>query len=440
MSTEQERVNIPGLQSKAADLDLLFSDFAKLLKDINDTTNELVHVDPNSAFYGNVGSRLLNLWNQNAATFSEFKDNFKMWSDTIAAITAKDKETIAKVIEIYSSGNGSYDSLGDYIRGEFASNGSELSGVAEKRDAKYSEDSFYGADIQFDKVEITSVVDTSYTGGTKAPDGAYQIATEGRTADEMYQDALDLEGEIYTEIEYLSGYRNDLLYAKSALDNAYKTGNPPMDDVDYFELSAEYNARIEACDTEIGKRSEIYNSLNEITADNFGTNDGVLKDARDFSSNDLTAAKESLYSINQKAGELSSLSSISLETNPDGTTKNAYSLSALYSSEMNGNYGSYAGNIDSVATYSNPTVSNLTLKSAYTAAGNNVIELESDKGVYLFNTADYLYASGEINPMGIVGINESSNLSLNNYQGMDSVYDSNTGKFYTYDEWNALKQ
>ena len=63
-------------------------------------------------------------------------------------------ERQAKVIEIYSSGNGSYDSLGDYIRGEFSSNGSELSGVAENRAANFSDASFYGEDIQVSELAV----------------------------------------------------------------------------------------------------------------------------------------------------------------------------------------------------------------------------------------------------------------------------------------------
>ncbi len=268
----------------------------------------------------------------------------------------------------------------------------------------------------------------------------YTVATEGRTAAQMYQDACDLKNEVYVEIEYLSDYQRDLEYARSALE----LNKDSMDSATYNELMEEYNLRISTCETELLKRSNLYNDLNTVTADNFGATDGALKDAQDWGSNDLFVAKETLFTINENASLLTPISSISSETNGIGENAeqtNALSISAVYSSDMN-DYGAYSENIDSISTYGNCSVSNLTLRSAYAAAGKNVIELNTLPGVYLFNTKDYLL-NPEIQNMppmgGVTSIPESTLLSYSTFQGMDSVYDSNTGKFYTYDQWNSMQ-
>ena len=83
------------------------------------------------------------------------------------------------------------------------------------------------------------------------------------------------------------------------------------------------------------------------------------------------------------------------------------------------------------------------MKSAYEVANSNsnVKELDSAPGVYLFNTSDYLYNDSTMGAPngGTAGVPETTYLSYGNLDGFDSVYDSNTGKFYTYDEYNNMQ-
>ncbi len=424
MSSQKEIFNYEGLSKQANELDVLFNDFGQLLKQVNDSVNDLVNVGPDSAFYGSVGTRLLALWNENSSTFGDFKANFDKWSKMVAAITANNKTVEENVFAIYRSTGG------------------RLDGVEDSRNKLRGEMAMTGEDIEVEKVVISpdDTLDATYTGGILAADDAYAVATEGRTAAQMYQDACDLKNEIYVEIEYLSDYQRDLEYARSALE----LNKDSMDSAAYNELMTEYNLRISTCETELLKRSNLYNDLNTVTADNFGTTDGALKDAQDWGSNDLVVAKETLFGINEAASTLKSVDSISREYNGIGENAeqtNALSISAVYSSDMN-DYGAYSGNLDGVSTYANSSVSNLTMRSAYAAAGENVIELNTAPGVYLFNTKDYLLnpeIQGNYPMGGVTSIPETSALSVTSYQGMDSVYDSNTGKYYTYDQWNSMQ-
>lgn len=417
-----EIIDIKGLQERAKVLDEHFSDFATALKSVNDFVNEHVHLDPNSAFYGQVGEKLLNLWNENAATFSDFHENFQMWSNAVAAITATTSSMIEKVFRLY------------------ASHGDNLSGVQENRENKKDESAFTGEEIEVEGLETVNVVDTGFYGGTSAGD-AYKITSDNRTAEQIYQDALDLRQTIYTEEQYLCDYMRDLEFSRGALEAA--NASSAIDKNEYDKLIAEYDARIAACKEEIAKRHEIYNELSTITADNIVSSDGVLKDARDWGANNIVVAQEAIVSVNEKASNLCSVASISSEINGDGTSKNAMALSALKSPEMGGDYGAYTDNINGIVSKS--SVSNLTFKSAYASAQGNVLELKSDEGVYLFNTSDYLLKSDVYNTTGTYGVGDSSVLSLSSrYEAdgkfYDSVYDSKTGNYYTYEEWNTLKQ
>lgn len=67
-------------------LDVKFSEFASMLKDANDYMNDNIDVSHDSAIFGERGKKLLAEWNANAATFSDFYENFRQWSVLMGSI------------------------------------------------------------------------------------------------------------------------------------------------------------------------------------------------------------------------------------------------------------------------------------------------------------------------------------------------------------------
>lgn len=109
-----EKFDYQGVKTKMGELEDLFEKFAKKLTDINMYLNENVNVGPGSAIFGEAGSGVLNAWNENAATFGDFKANFDKWSQLVAIVQMNNME----------------------LEGEnFRSTGGTLSGVQASRDA-----------------------------------------------------------------------------------------------------------------------------------------------------------------------------------------------------------------------------------------------------------------------------------------------------------------
>ena len=75
-----------GVKEVMGSLELKFSEFSELLKNINDYVNDNVNVSTDSAIYGILGADILDTWNQNASTFGDFYENFETWNQLIASI------------------------------------------------------------------------------------------------------------------------------------------------------------------------------------------------------------------------------------------------------------------------------------------------------------------------------------------------------------------
>ena len=107
-----EKFDYDGVKTKMADLEGLFTRFADKLQEVNMRINEEVCVSFDSAIYGETGLNLLNTWNENAATFSDFKANFDKWSQLVTVISMNNME----------------------LEGElFRTTGSNLTGVQDRR-------------------------------------------------------------------------------------------------------------------------------------------------------------------------------------------------------------------------------------------------------------------------------------------------------------------
>lgn len=271
--------------------------------------------------------------------------------------------------------------------------------------------------------------------GENGSSSNYTIDVENTTAKDMYNDAKNLSNELSIEQDYLMGYKGNLEYAKGQLE----LNKGSMSNEDYEALMDEYDSRIQLCEQEIESRATLCNNLNSLTADKFGTSDGVLKDAQDFGSNDILAARQALDSVNKDASNLTSLQSIVSEKNElTGEPKIAVQVNGLRNPDFNGtDYGNYTQNLSTVANGNERAVSDLTMKSAYLAAGDNKEQVYGHDGVYLYNTSKYLTNGQELYQGGSDSILREADAFnfTSNYKGYDSVYDSNTGKYYTYSEY-----
>jgi len=271
--------------------------------------------------------------------------------------------------------------------------------------------------------------------------GEYSVKTEG-SANDMYNDACDLKDELGTELGYLGEYKNSTQVAIDVLEDNYKNGN--ISEEDYNRLLKQYTDRMTAIDAAIAERQPVYDKLDEITRDNFGTDDGVLKDARDWGSNDTIVAKESLAEVNDGASHITPLTQVVSEQQADGSTRTPYAVDGVFA--MPGTFGNYSDNIVNLGISNGDThVSNTTMEAAYLSAKSQgtATELSTKPGVYVYSTKDY-YDSAISNSESAIYLNTYSiseydslaypGASSNNSMG-DTVYDSNTGMYYSYDEY-----
>lgn len=113
--------NYEGVKSCMGTLDSKFSEFAEILKKANDYVNENIHVSHDSALYGDLGKKMLDSWNENASTFSDFYENFTSWSQLMASIMA-------------SYGNFENQTVQQAL-GTHQTTGAKMKGVQETRDA-----------------------------------------------------------------------------------------------------------------------------------------------------------------------------------------------------------------------------------------------------------------------------------------------------------------
>lgn len=419
--------------------DTLNSDFqavGDILSSINESFNISVNVGANSAFYGIFGTNLLKEWNDNAASFDDFQKNFENWSNIISLIMASNVEVTEEVISQYqTTGNeftvNSIDTTGE--SGDGTDSGSTIEDAVAAKKAEM--------DAAIEERIETLTEDTEDVSETPTPEKvntSYIIDTTDNDADEILEEANNLRDELYLEIELLADRQSNANFALSALDDALEKGE--ISQVDYETLKAKYEKVISDCDKAMEERSNLYNELNEVTKDNLFTEDGSLKNASD--ANDYVAAREVVTSLNEQAGNLTSLTDVLGEQNGDDITY-SQSLYATRSPEgMGTSYGKYDENLSSFSNYSDPSPSVLTMESAYTvASGSGKTQTLSD-GAVLFSTSEFLEGAnnqGNISYGGMASFGEQQIVSdAQTYAdtNYDCVYYN--GKYYTYSQYSAL--
>lgn len=279
----------------------------------------------------------------------------------------------------------------------------------------------------------------------KPNNGEYAIDTEGKDADEIYDQAKDLQTNLTEEMNYLSDCEKNIYNDIDILNSYHNSGK--ISDETYNSLKADYEARLAVVQSEYKKRSDCASQLNTITINNFGTHDGALKDAAD--ENDAVAAKEVVQGLNDSTSKMKPLSEIVQEKQADGSVRcTAYAVSdGTGMGKYQSNFTSiYDNTDDNGSTY----VSTSTMKAAYEVATTNgtAHEMESNPGVYVYSSKDYFMNNPDgISPESTGGNGTGANSEfdvidmgigtsgLNTTKYGDTVYDSNTGMYYSYDDW-----
>ena len=82
-------------------LETAFNALSDALSEANKIVNEEVNVGPESALFGELGTILLNIWNENASTFGDFHANFESWAQVVSVIAANNMSFTEETIKAY---------------------------------------------------------------------------------------------------------------------------------------------------------------------------------------------------------------------------------------------------------------------------------------------------------------------------------------------------
>ncbi len=109
--SQSELFNAQSVSLKMNNIEGYFSDFADTLDRINAFVQTNVNASLASAVYGDLGGKLINIWNQNAATFNDFHENFDNWAAVVAIITSNNKEFAVDSNATYRDNAGTQDGV-----------------------------------------------------------------------------------------------------------------------------------------------------------------------------------------------------------------------------------------------------------------------------------------------------------------------------------------
>lgn len=108
---ENESFNVEGVQSAMSSLEEHFTSFAETLADANGYIETIINVGEDSAVFGDYGSKLQNIWNQNYVTFDNFHKNFESWSEVVALISANNADFTVGAEAVYRDNAGTLDGI-----------------------------------------------------------------------------------------------------------------------------------------------------------------------------------------------------------------------------------------------------------------------------------------------------------------------------------------
>lgn len=281
---------------------------------------------------------------------------------------------------------------------------------------------------------------------TPQPSG-YEIPTEGRTPEQMYSDARDLQEAVQFEQEYLMDAEVSVRYDLAVLEQQYQDG--AISEETYTQLKGQYETVLSNIDAAVEERTYLLegdknaSGLRVATQDNFGSRDGWLKDSQETTfgtQNEVgnlerTAARVET-DINERAAQLTPIDQIIADNGLIGITP-------LRASEYQSNQYCQ-GIVDSGKVADFSSIPNTTRAAAYEVAQNNGTATEISPGVYVYSVGDYYssYPSTALPPTMSMYSYSGYEAATMGYYGEgevcsngDTVYNANTGEYCSWAEY-----
>ena len=144
-----EKFNVEEVKNKMNTLETAFNALSDALSEANKIVNEEVNVGPESALFGELGTILLNTWNENASTFGDFHANFESWAQVVSVIAANNMSFTEETIKAYKD-DGSTLTYKDDTTGERKTISSLREEKAQEQTINYVKNNF-----PEDKYDIT---------------------------------------------------------------------------------------------------------------------------------------------------------------------------------------------------------------------------------------------------------------------------------------------
>ncbi len=101
-----EKFTVARVRYKMEQIENHFEEFARTLDKINSFVETNVNASIASSVYGDLGAKLLAIWDHNASTFGDFHENFDNWAQVVAVITANNNQFAVEAQATYRDNAG----------------------------------------------------------------------------------------------------------------------------------------------------------------------------------------------------------------------------------------------------------------------------------------------------------------------------------------------
>ena len=106
-----EKFSVVNVKNKMSTIENYFSEFSDTLSEINAFIQGNVNASLASSAYGDLGGKLLSIWDHNASTFNDFHDNFDNWAQVVAIIATNNNQFAVDALATYRDTAGTLDGV-----------------------------------------------------------------------------------------------------------------------------------------------------------------------------------------------------------------------------------------------------------------------------------------------------------------------------------------
>ena len=188
-----EKFSIAGVTTRMQTIEDNFAAFSDTLDSINAFIEANVNASLESSAYGNLGGKLLSIWDYNAATFNDFHENFDNWSQVVAIISANNSEFAVDAQAEYRDNAGTLDGVAKAR--EFISKSNGLANVSITEGFKSLDEDTRGVLDSAYRAQTEEITKNNTYGGKTI---TYQDA-EGNTITMYYDDEGNYVGKKVTD-------------------------------------------------------------------------------------------------------------------------------------------------------------------------------------------------------------------------------------------------